>query len=114
MMLEPTVQVALVTGAFGLLLEVLRRQNNKLNEVKADTQAARSQVQNSHATNLRDDLDKVINGLDRVIDGQERHDEALRQQGQEIGGLRRDLAHERVERLSVAERVDKIMLRMQP
>lgn len=102
MNLDPTVQVAAVTGAFGLLtllLEGLRRQNKKLGKVAEHSEAARHQVQNSHTTNLRDDVDRVLDRLDEVLAGQTRHDKA-------IDGLRRDLGHEREERLAVSERLD--------
>ncbi|AVO22508.1 hypothetical protein PBI_PAEDORE_25 [Streptomyces phage Paedore] len=106
-------QVALVTAGgtvavtlIGTLVELLRRQNNAINEVRENAQEARDQVANTHSTNLRDDLDRVIDGLEAVLAGQARHDEALRQHGREIGGLRTDLAHERAERLAVAERLD--------
>ncbi|MEU7570338.1 DUF2746 domain-containing protein [Micromonospora sp. NPDC049240] len=98
-MIEPTVQAAIATGAFGLLLEILRRQNNKLNEVKDHTRAARAQVQNSHDTNLRDDVDKVLDGLGDVKD-------LLRQHGKDIAGMREEIRHERVERVYVEKRLD--------
>lgn len=112
---DPTVQVAAVTGAFGLLValvgvlaEVLRRQSKAIDEVKTDARATRVQVHNAHGTNLRDDVDRVLHALDRVLDGQHRQHDALRQHAAEIGGLRRELSHERAERLAVAERVDHL------
>ncbi|MYT31759.1 DUF2746 domain-containing protein [Streptomyces sp. MspMP-M5] len=60
---------------------------------------ARYQVANTHSTNPRDDVDRVIESLGRVLDGQEQHTE-------ELTFLRREIAHERVERLAVAERLD--------
>lgn len=104
------VLIALITSGLGFLggvVGLLKRQDRKLSEVKENTAEARKQVQNSHSTNLRDDLDKVIAGLDRVLAGQARHDEALREHGQEISGLARDLSHERAERLAVSERLDR-------
>ncbi|MEU9057826.1 DUF2746 domain-containing protein [Streptomyces sp. NPDC048430] len=114
--LEPTVQVAAVTAGgtvlvtlIGIGAEFLRRQTRAINEVREHTQEARDQVANTHSTNLRDDLDSVMFRIDRVLAGQERHDTALRQQGTEIAGLRSDIAHERRERLAVAERLDDHM-----
>ncbi|WP_432078668.1 DUF2746 domain-containing protein [Streptomyces sp. YPW6] len=111
--LEPTVQVAVVTAGgtvlvtlIGIAAEFLRRQTRAINEVREHTQEARDQVANTHSTNLRDDLDSVMFRIDRVLAGQKRHDTALRQQGAEIAGLRSDIAHERRERLAVAERLD--------
>ncbi|MFJ1932613.1 DUF2746 domain-containing protein [Kitasatospora sp. NPDC088160] len=98
-MIEPAVQVALVSagGAItaalaGVLVELVRRQSSTVAEV-------REQVANSHGTNLRDDVDHVIDRLDLVLDGQQRH-------SAELADLRREIAHERTERLAVAERLD--------
>lgn len=94
--LDPTVQVAIVTGVFGLAgiaLEFMRRHGKQLGEVRA-------QVQNSHSTNLRDDVDGVLDRLDQVLEGQRQH-------SSEISGLRRDLAQERKERMAVANRLDE-------
>lgn len=104
--MEPGVQVALVTAggavavaAVGVLAEFMRRQNATLSEV-------RDQVSNTHDTNLRDDLDSLMHRIDRVIDGQERHGEALDRHGRELSHVREEIAHERRERLSVEERLD--------
>lgn len=112
--LDPTVQVSLITAGgtvgvalVGVLVELVRRQGNALSEVAENVQVARDHVANTHDTNLRDDLDSVMYRLDRVLDGQARHDEALREQKREISELRRDISHERVERLAVSERLDK-------
>ncbi|MFG3223250.1 DUF2746 domain-containing protein [Kitasatospora sp. NPDC048194] len=106
MTVEPSVQVAMVSagGAItaalvGVLVELVRRQGATIAEVREHAQEAREQVANSHGTNLRDDVDRVIEGLGRVLDGQERHSE-------ELASLRREIAHERAERLAVAERLD--------
>ncbi|MFE5971385.1 DUF2746 domain-containing protein [Streptomyces sp. NPDC056460] len=106
MSIDPAVQVALVSAGgvvtaalVGVLVELVRRQGTALAEVREHAQEAREQVSNDHATNLRDDLDRVIAGLDRVLEGQARH-------SRDIRDLRADLAHERTERLAVSERLD--------
>ncbi|MFB8020052.1 hypothetical protein ACFC36_16000 [Streptomyces rubiginosohelvolus] len=106
MPLEPSVQVAFVSagGAItvalvGVLVELVRRQGTALAEVRAHAQEARDQVSNDHSTNLRDDVDRVITGLDRVLEGQAAH-------SRDIRDLRAELSHERIERLAVAERLD--------
>ncbi|MEU5433814.1 hypothetical protein AB0G73_10595 [Streptomyces sp. NPDC020719] len=106
MTLEPTVQVAAISAGgavlaalVGVLVELVRRQGTALAEVREHAQEAREQVSNDHSTNLRDDVDRVIRGLDRVLDGQAQH-------SRDIAALRTDLAHERTERLVVAERLD--------
>ncbi|MFE0771961.1 hypothetical protein [Streptomyces sp. NPDC058861] len=106
MTLDPNVQVALVsaggvvTAAFtGVLVELVRRQGTALAEVREHAQEARDQVSNDHTSNLRDDLDRVISGLDRVLEGQAEHSRDIRE-------LRSELSHERAERLAVSERLD--------
>ncbi|MEU5403706.1 DUF2746 domain-containing protein [Streptomyces sp. NPDC005963] len=84
----------------------MRRQMAALGEVRENAQEARDQVSNTHTTNLRDDLDAVAERLDRVLDGQARHTESLREQSREISELRGDISHERAERLAVSERLD--------
>jgi hypothetical protein len=104
--MEPSVQVALVTtggtvcvAVVGVLIEMMRRQANAMVEVRENVQVARDHVANTHSTNLRDDLDAVMFRIDRVIDGQERHN-------RDLTALREEIGHERRERLSVAERLD--------
>ena len=107
--LDPSVQVSLVTAGstvgvalIGVLVELARRQHNALSAVAEDVQVARDHVANTHTTNLRDDIDSLMHRIDRVIDAQEVH-------GRELAALREDIAHERRERLAVAERLDDHM-----
>ncbi|MFJ6183776.1 DUF2746 domain-containing protein [Streptomyces sp. NPDC092295] len=104
--LDSNVQVALVTAGgtvavalVGVLVELVRRQGAALSEVAENVQVAREHVENSHGTNLRDDIDSLMDRLDRVMESQEVH-------GRELGALRTDITHERRERLAVAERLD--------
>jgi hypothetical protein len=85
--------------AYGATLGLTARQ-------RRHTAATLAQVQNSHTTNLRDDLDTVIVKIDSVaaaadilIKGQSRHDA-------EIAGLRDDMRVERRERLALADRLE--------
>jgi hypothetical protein len=110
--IDPSVQSALVTGIFGLMVacvgilaEAMRRHHRTLGEVRENTAAARHQVQNSHETNLRDDVDRVLSGLERVLEGQGRHDLMLMSHGEQIGQLASDLAMERRERMAVSDRL---------
>ncbi|AXQ65223.1 DUF2746 domain-containing protein [Streptomyces phage Thestral] len=93
-----TIGVALI----GVLVELARRQHNALSAVAEDVSVARDHVANTHTTNLRDDIDSLMHRIDRVIDAQEVH-------GRELTALREDIAHERRERLAVAERLDDHM-----
>ncbi|MER5632174.1 DUF2746 domain-containing protein [Streptomyces nitrosporeus] len=91
---------AVIVALVGVLVEFARRQHRVMGEV-------RDQVSNTHQTNLRDDLDRVISGLERVLDGQAEHSRG-------IAALRTDLSHERAERLAVAERLDHHIARPAP
>lgn len=86
------VLVAAVTGMFGLvavLLPHLLRQNRKLNDVH-------EQVANSHQSNLRDDIDVIRNELRQ----------GFGQMNYRLNLLHADLAHERQERIDLAERLE--------
>jgi hypothetical protein len=95
--MEPTVQVALIGGGFGMItlaVTELRtwRQNRQISQIK-------HQVQNSHETNLRDDVDRVLAGVETLVEGQRQH-------SQEISGLREEVRTERLERIDVERRLD--------
>jgi hypothetical protein len=101
--LNSPVGVALVTGLLSVIgiavAEFMRRNHKALKEVRATTEASREQVQNSHSTNLRDDLDEVMQGVRALLLGQERHTE-------QIETISVDLAWERRERGDLARRLD--------
>lgn len=106
--LEPSVQAAIVTAIgtilvalVGVALELLRRNHKRLGAVK-------DQVQNNHTENLRDDVDRLLSGVDQLLAGQEHQDQVLREHTRDINGLRTELRHERVERLDVERRMDEI------
>lgn len=82
--------------------------------MRDNASATREEVTNAHSTNLRDDLDTVLHGLDQLLDGQAHQDQALRQHGAEIAGLRAELLHERDERLTVEKRLDQIIAHDEP
>lgn len=101
--LDPTVQVALIGAAVTLLGGAIEGVRRKLNSVEEHAHAARAQVQNSHKTNLRDDMDRLHDDVREVL-------EAVKRQGSEISGLRRDLRVEREERMQLAHRVDHALI----
>ena len=113
--LDASVQSALVTGTctvlvalIGIALELLRRANKRIGRVQESAEAAREQVQNAHsATNLRDDLD-------RVLASQHRIEELLRQHHADIRGVRDEVRHERAERLDVERRLDAVIRNRPP
>jgi uncharacterized membrane protein len=99
--LETGVQSAVVTATgtiivalVGVALELLRRSHQRLGEVK-------EQVQNSHGTNLRDDLDQVVATVSRIESAQTLNTGAITE-------LRAELRHERVERHDLERRVDRL------
>ncbi|GIF02236.1 hypothetical protein [Paractinoplanes rishiriensis] len=106
--LEPSVQAAVVTaiGAVlvalvGIVLELLRRNHKRLGKVT-------DQVENNHTSNLRDDVDQLLAGVDQLLAGQQAQDSLLREHTRDINGLRADLRHERAERLDVERRVEEV------
>ncbi|SLJ21072.1 Uncharacterised protein [Mycobacteroides abscessus subsp. abscessus] len=55
-----------------------------IGKMASEVKAVRGQVENSHETNLRDDLTDVLNGINLIAQRQEH-------QGREIGGLIKDV-----------------------
>lgn len=53
--------------------EVLKKQNEKLEQIIKAANKAVQQVQNSHVTNLRDDVDEVIGKVDSLHDKLDDH-----------------------------------------
>lgn len=101
--LEPAVQSAAVTALgtvlvalVGVAIELLRRSHKRLGTVT-------DQVQNTHQTNLRDDVDSVLAALERI-------EATQRQHGHDIGGLRHEIRQERTERADLERRVDRLAI----
>jgi hypothetical protein len=88
--MSDAVQVALITAGFpliaamaSLLIPILLKQHKALNEV-------RDQVSNSHKSNLRDDLDRALVGINKLLQGQERHTEQINTLTVDVAWLRRE------------------------
>jgi hypothetical protein len=94
--MDPTITAAIIATLPGVATLVLAARNRR------HTAVIRAEVKNSHTTNLREDVDKVLDKLDAVIDGQARHDS-------EIAGLRTDMRVERQERLALADRLKEAL-----
>lgn len=75
--------------------------NRKINTVRDDTSATRYQVQNSHETNLREDLDAIREDIGHV------HGE-VREARRDIGGLREDDTQQRRDIRSLTGRVAQL------
>lgn len=91
--MSEAVMVALVSGAFLLLTTMVTVMVPKLWRQSRDIAEVKDQVQNSHGTNLRDDLDalryEMRGGFARVFE--------------HMGEVRTDLLAERAERLRLAD-----------
>jgi hypothetical protein len=90
--MDATIAAALIPTVGSLLTAAIAMHSRRQMAV------VRAEVKNSHSTNLREDVDKVLAKLDDVIDGQHQHDA-------EIAGLRADMRIERQERLALASRL---------
>ncbi|QGJ90179.1 membrane protein [Mycobacterium phage SheaKeira] len=83
-------------GMGGIVLPVWltqRTHGKKLGDIK-------EQVANSHSTNLRDDIDRVIAAVAAVTETVGDVKFQLRDVKQDIGGLREELRFERQERIN--------------
>ena len=95
--LNSGVGIALVTGVLSIIgiavAEILRRQHKAIGEVKENSNIVREQTQNSHKTNLRDDIDRVLHGIDMLTE--------------QMNVVRLDTAWERRERMDLANRLER-------
>lgn len=57
---------ALIVTLGGVLVELIRRGNRDAKQASEHAEAARDQVQNSHGTILRDDIDGIIHGVNEL------------------------------------------------
>lgn len=97
--METAIIVACISALGSLGVAWISHRIHKTNKTTAEEVAeVKAQVQNSHDTNLRDDIDRVLDGIAALVEGQRRHDA-------EIAGLRTDLRIERQERLALADRI---------
>lgn len=94
---------AVLVAVTGLMAEGMRRHAKSQ---KASMHVVKEQVQNSHSTNLRDDLDKVAELVQSVLDNQGRTHSDLTQ-------IRTDLGTERTERLYLAGRIEGLITAQQ-
>lgn len=94
--MSPEVQAAVASGAFLLMATLVTVLLPKLWRQSRDIREVKDQVQNSHGTNLRDDIDafryEVRAGFGQVH--------------QRLNVMHLDIATERQERLRLAERLE--------
>lgn len=103
MELAPTLGIALVSSVTAIIVALISHfpLRRGVKAAQQDAAVTREQVQNSHKTNLRDDIDIVMDKISEVLTVQRSTSNDVRQ-------LREDLAIERRERLAVADRVDDL------
>lgn len=122
-----SVIVAVILGAVGALGAYLRLVQKKLavqlevlnahsQEIKAaaqaaerDTAAIKTQTNNDHTSNLREDLDETRAKVDRISQLATSTNELVRQVGSEIAGIRCDLTAMR-DRQSNEERAHTVLV----
>lgn len=68
-----------------------------------------SQVANTHSTNLRDDLDKVLKSLDDTVSQVAAMAETQRSLAAQLQNIQQDIHLERRERAALTERVDRLV-----
>lgn len=104
--IEPEILVALITAGFAAVaavgVELLRRHR----DTAADIAATREQVQNSHKTNLRDDIDNLHDDVREVLTQLTEARADLRVEREERLALSKRLNVEREERLALSKRFD--------
>lgn len=92
------VLAATITGVLAVIGiyvgAVLNRQHKTMAEVK-------EQVANSHSTNLRHDVDRVIHGMDELK-------QMAHAQATALNNMRLDMGWERRERIDLAGRVSRL------
>lgn len=121
LVIDPTVQVSMIAAfasvivaLLGLLAEGMRRNHNALRAVKKDTRGTREQVENAHSTNLRDDIDTLMEKIEKVaevantlVEGQHQITIRVNQLRDDQHASRVDQAQERQERLAADQRIDQ-------
>ena len=102
-------EIAALLVALGGLVSAIGVTTKSLAEVRAmrvEQEQIREQVQDSHGTNLRDDMDKIRDALGDVRAGQRRHDSELAR----VHDTQRDIQRamtEGLERLADADAEDR-------
>ena len=102
-------EIAALLVALGGLVSAIGVTTKSLAEVRAmrvEQEQIREQVQNSHGTNLRDDMDGIRDALGDVQAGQRRHDSELAR----VHDTQRDIQRamtEGLERLADADAEDR-------
>lgn len=81
-----TVIVALIGATQAILVALLVRQSSRMKGIERDARTTAAQTQNSHGTNLRDDLDEHRDILGTIL-------ARLKDQGGAVIGIRKDLRH---------------------
>lgn len=89
--METEIIVALITAGFALITALSVAMIQRHRTIEQGVQDVREQVKNSHATNLRDDLDKINRTVELTL--------------RSVEGIHEQLHLERRERLLIADRL---------
>ncbi|GII98397.1 hypothetical protein Slu03_07750 [Sediminihabitans luteus] len=84
---------------------LVRRLNRPIAE---QVEVVREQVQNSHETNFRDDLDRVLAAVERIEQNQHRHDGEIAGIRDDVRAVAADGRQTRVDVEVVARRIDEV------
>ena len=99
-----TIIVAIVSFVLGPLVTavIAARTSHRVKALKADSVATRSQVENSHDTNMRAENDERHNELIKLVSTVI---ETQKTQGRDIGGLREDIRGIRSDHSALAQQL---------
>jgi uncharacterized membrane-anchored protein len=86
---------SIATAASSVLVATIGYFGRKVHKGLQTANEVRDQVSNGHETNLRDDIDKILEGQSKLLSGQAEHTA-------QIAILQEDLAWERRERMDLA------------
>ena len=91
--------VALITAVAGIVgIAIQQARQHKRTKAQSETlEVVRSQVQNDHGTNLRDDVDRVTDAVNRI-------EQSVSYIASELQGIRKDVG--RLDRRDIEDTAD--------
>lgn len=108
--LDPTSMAALITGGSTVMTATIGYFGTKVHKGLKTANEVKEQVSNGHDTNLRDDIDRLLEGQSKVITQQEKLLAGQAEHTAQIADLRIDVDWERRERMDLARVVHGIHL----
>lgn len=104
------VYVAIIGGIVAIIVAVInngRRIERAAKSSREHAAAVMDQVQNTHSTNLREDVDDLHDDVREVLTLARQHSEDIGDLRKQTDGLRREARLEREERMQLNERVNR-------